>query len=191
MKKEISENRRLKMKYYNKKIHSKEQDIPFELSMEEFMQLTKEANITSKDIAHNGYHLARYNDSGAYKIGNCRFIYYKENYAERKVSDRSRNASMINVKKAIAVLNGENKAYYKEKSKKNKLKWWNSLSDKEKRDFYLKNYDSTLTDEEIKRRHDVIRQIPNKKGRLTKASEILKITPQVIGRFLKKYPLIE
>jgi hypothetical protein len=78
--------------------------------------------------------------------------------------------------------------FYKEKSKINRKKWWDSLSEQGKNDWLLRNK-SILSDDEIKRRHDIISQIPDSFGRLTKASKILGLKSQVVGRFLKKYPI--
>jgi hypothetical protein len=71
-------------KYKNKEKDAKARNLIFNLTLEEYEQLIIESNIKLEDIKINGYHLARYNDSGGYEIGNCRFVTYKENLQERK-----------------------------------------------------------------------------------------------------------
>jgi hypothetical protein len=176
----------LKQKYYNKKVNAEKEKIDFKLSFNEFKILAEQANITDVDMSIKGYHLARNNDSGAYEVGNCRFIYYKENYKEKKVSDKVRETSKVNVKKAYEELNGKNKLIYQKKAIDGKNKWWDSMSDEDKK-VYLSKY--SLTEKEIKRRHDIIMKIPDRFGRLTKAAKIIGVEPAVVGRFLKKYPL--
>ena len=63
----------------------KRNTIPFLLSPTELIELLNDAGITAKDIgqALHQYALARYNDTGNYEVGNCRFITVKENIAER------------------------------------------------------------------------------------------------------------
>ena len=39
-----------------------------------------------------------YNDSGDYCIGNCRFVDYRVNYAEKKITDKIRTTSRKNIK---------------------------------------------------------------------------------------------
>ena len=65
----------------------KRNTIPFLLSPTELIELLNDAGITAKDIgqALHQYALARYNDTGNYEVGNCRFITVKENIAERKL----------------------------------------------------------------------------------------------------------
>lgn len=89
----MTEDQECWRKFSNKRVNAKKEEIDFNLTYDEFQQLLNEADITYKDIGNKGYHLARYNDDGAYEIGNCRFIYYKENIAEKKVSEKSRKAS--------------------------------------------------------------------------------------------------
>ena len=47
------------------------------------------AGIAMADIGRGSqqYHLARYNDTGNYEMGNCRFITAAENHAERVISE--------------------------------------------------------------------------------------------------------
>ena len=92
-------DRKLKQKFWNKRVNAHAEKIEFKLSLEDFVQLMEEANITIKDLHITGYHLSRNNDSGAYEIGNCRFKPYLENYAEKKLSEKSRKASIENISK--------------------------------------------------------------------------------------------
>ena len=92
-------DRRLKQKFWNKRVNAKAEGIGFELTLDDFVSLMKEANITVDDLHIKGYHLSRKNDEGPYKMGNCSFKYYLDNYAEKKISDKARNASSENMKK--------------------------------------------------------------------------------------------
>ena len=70
-----------KSKLYNDKFH---ENRGFELSFDEYCLLVKEAGLKSSQLGFKGegYVLARYNDQGPYKYGNCRFITHAENIAE-------------------------------------------------------------------------------------------------------------
>ncbi len=174
----------IRRKYSNKRVNAEKEKIVFDLTIDEFKKLAKEAGITADDMNIKGYHLARINDSGSYVYGNCRFIYYQQNYSERKVSEKSRMASK---KTLINFMKGESKSDKNKRMKKaikNSKKYWDSLTDEERNKKV-----HPLKEDEIKRRHDIIRTIPNKFGRLTIASKLIGIKPQVVGRFLKKYPI--
>lgn len=93
----IEITRALKRKFWNKRVNARKENIPFELTLDDFVGLMEIANITIEDLHIKGYHLSRYNDSGGYSPENCRFIYYLDNYAEKKVSDKQRLASSINM----------------------------------------------------------------------------------------------
>lgn len=80
-----AEERLLRRKFSNKKKNAKQDGIGCFLSFEDYCSLVKEAGIKAKQITHFGYHLARYNDTGPYAIGNCRFIPWIDNMRERKV----------------------------------------------------------------------------------------------------------
>lgn len=80
-------------------MNAKKEGIDFNLSLMEFIALMQEANINENDLHIKGYHLSRFNDEGDYSITNCRFIHYLENYAEKKVSAKSRLASSNNILK--------------------------------------------------------------------------------------------
>ena len=70
------------------------------LSYTELYSLVQQAGIQPSQIgqASSDYQLARYDDSGDYVIGNCRFITTRENIRERDSS-----ASVDNIRKAREV----------------------------------------------------------------------------------------
>lgn len=88
----MSADRKLKNKYYNKKTNAKKENIPFDLTFEQFSQLALAAGITHTDMHINGYHLARYNDSGGYSFDNCRFVPKMVNIKEKKLSPKNKEA---------------------------------------------------------------------------------------------------
>ena len=76
-------------KYYNtKKATAKQQGIAFELELRDVYWLLYMAGITVEQIGkgREDYQLSRFNDSGPYAIGNCRFITMLENQRERDYS---------------------------------------------------------------------------------------------------------
>lgn len=82
---EVDDDNKIKQRYYNKQVNARAEGIGFELSLYEYCALVKEAKLTSSKLGFKGggYVLARYNDCGSYKYGNCRFITQKENCKER------------------------------------------------------------------------------------------------------------
>lgn len=82
---EVDDDNKIKRRYSNKRVNARAEGIEFELSLYEYCTLVKEANLTSSQLGYtgDGYVLARYNDCGPYKYGNCRFITHKENCEER------------------------------------------------------------------------------------------------------------
>lgn len=90
-------DRRLKQKFWNKRVNAEKENIEFKLSLEDYVMLMEQANITCEDLHIKGFHLSRKFDSGAYEIGNCSFVPYLENYKQKKVSEKSRNASRLNM----------------------------------------------------------------------------------------------
>ena len=64
--------------------------VEFLLSATEMVKLFDDAGITAKDIGRNWnlYQLARYNDTGNYEVGNCRFTTMRENQQEKKTPDQ-------------------------------------------------------------------------------------------------------
>ena len=82
---EVDDDNKIKQRYYNKQMNARAEGIGFELSFYEYCALVKQAQLTSSELGFTGkgYVLARYNDCGPYKYGNCRFITQKENCNER------------------------------------------------------------------------------------------------------------
>ena len=93
----IEVTRPLKQKFWNKRVDASKEGIEFSLTLEEFVALMEDANISIDDLHIKGHHLSRYNDSGSYTKDNCRFVPYLVNYSEKKVSDKARNASRQNM----------------------------------------------------------------------------------------------
>lgn len=101
----VDDDGKLYQRYLNKKINAAKEGIPCLLSFEEFCSLVSEAGLVSSMLGFSGgqkYVLARYNDQGAYEYGNCRFVTQLENAKERKVTDKSREASRQNAAKMNA-----------------------------------------------------------------------------------------
>lgn len=92
----LDDDNKLTRKYINKRVNAGKEGIEFMLSFEEFCLLVEEAGLVSSDLGFTGnmYVLARYNDSGPYQYGNCRFILQSENAKEKFVSDKMRQASI-------------------------------------------------------------------------------------------------
>ena len=97
----IDDDKKLKIKYYNKCNNAKKEGLKCELTFEEFFELLLEAGLKSSQLGFSGegYVLARYNDEGNYKKGNCRFILQKENAEEKKISQKVRLTSQKNISK--------------------------------------------------------------------------------------------
>ena len=70
------------------------------LTFDEYCQLLIQAGLKSSDLGVKGYHLARFNDEGHYTLGNCRFLHYRTNLNERKLTDAMRAASKKNILEA-------------------------------------------------------------------------------------------
>lgn len=92
---QLDDDGKLYTKYLRKKNNCKKEDLICFLTFDDFCQLLIDAGIKSSDLGFTGnyYVLARYNDTGNYELGNCRFITHKENMAEQKnLKDKIRNA---------------------------------------------------------------------------------------------------
>jgi hypothetical protein len=100
---DLDDDGKLRMRYNNKKIDAKKNQIGIDMSFDEFCQLMVDAGVKSSQLGRgrNDYQLARYGDDGDYVVGNCRFITQLENARERKVSDKSRE----NSKRSAAIMN--------------------------------------------------------------------------------------
>ena len=70
-------------------------NIPFNLSNEDIQTLLDEAGITIFDVGRtsNEYVLARYNDTGPYEMGNCRYITFAENISEKEITEHHRETA--------------------------------------------------------------------------------------------------
>lgn len=95
----MPKDRHIYRKFSNKRVNAKKEGIEFLLSYEEFLTLMGNANVTVDDLHIKGYHLARYHDRGAYSIDNCRFIPYLDNYSEKVISEKERNAGKENLRR--------------------------------------------------------------------------------------------
>jgi hypothetical protein len=96
--KDVDDDSKLYAKFLNKRNNAKKEGIRFCLTFEEFKLLVVKANLRSSDLGYSGrgYVLARYNDRGPYKSGNCRFITQAQNLRERrpgKISPRVKAAA--------------------------------------------------------------------------------------------------
>jgi len=76
---------------HKKKATKQRHAIDWKLSGKELMQLLDDAGITHDDVGRSSssYQLARYEDTGDYAVGNCRYITLRENIQERKFSDKA------------------------------------------------------------------------------------------------------
>lgn len=176
----------LKTKYQNKKVNAEAEGIPFRLTFDEFKRLAEEAGITWRQMSIKGWHLARTFDLGAYEIGNCRFVPYLQNFLERKVSERSRKASSHNIRKYMESLTDEQKKEHYSKSARALRRRFMKMTPEHKSRITAIQ---PMKPEDVAKRHEILRGIEPGWGFLTRASAVLGIKPQVIGRFLKKYPM--
>ena len=140
----IDDDGKLKRKYTNKRVNARKENIECLLTFNEFCDLLRDANLKSSDLGFsgNGYVLARYNDTGPYAVGNCRFITQKQNSDEKIISDAARAASRNNAK----LMSERNKIRVKSKEEIEKYsnvmkEYWNGLRTKaaERRREYEKN----------------------------------------------------
>lgn len=93
---DIDDDGKLRMRFTNKKFNAAKEGHGFSLTWEQWCSLIREAGVVSSQLGNRGHQLARCGDAGGYEIGNCRFIHYKENVAEKKISDAAREASRRN-----------------------------------------------------------------------------------------------
>lgn len=82
----VDDDGKLQRRYRNKRNNAKRENIDFTLTFEEYSSLVEAAGLKSSDLGFSGknYVLARFNDSGSYRVGNCRFITHMENMKEQK-----------------------------------------------------------------------------------------------------------
>jgi len=109
----IDDDGKLKERYFNKRINAQKEGIGFSLTFSQYCAMVSASGYKSSEL---GFHpgsknvvLARYNDTGDYKVGNCRFITQAENAKERITSDASRSASVNNMIKYNTSLSPEAK----------------------------------------------------------------------------------
>lgn len=98
----LDDGGKLKQRFYNKQVNARKEGLGFKLTLPQFKKLLRSAGITSSQCGIRGYHLARNNDSGPYAVGNCSFVWYKENLGAKKITNKSRRAARQNIQKAIA-----------------------------------------------------------------------------------------
>lgn len=165
-------DREVYRKWSNKRVNARKEGIEFDLTLEEYIELLYEANITHEDVGNVGYHLARYNDSGPYRKGNCRFIYYLENVGEKCISPAMRRASSEN-------LTEFNKNRTKEEQ--TRISMLGGLKG---------GGHNKLPEDEINRRVNLIEESNinlNRCGWVTKVGELLGISHAHVKRFMDKH----
>lgn len=168
-------DRKIYNKFSNKKFNAAKEGIPFELSFDDYVKLLNEAGITYLDVGNKGYHLARYNDMGPYSIGNCRFIFYKENMKEKKYSEKAKLANIENARK-MSEGNLKNKESWVEKVRAGVRK-------KEKHGGQNK-----LTDEQVLKKVEHVKDRDfSVWGSITKTANELGMSRTNLQRLLKRY----
>lgn len=167
-------------KYSNKRVNAAKEGIPFNLSYDEFVHLMAESHISVDDLHIKGYHLARYGDTGSYEIGNCRFIPYLDNYSEKVITEKSRNASRSNIRKYRDSLSPE------------------QLSDLAKKGVITRKLnnteiipDNSISAEELNRRLDILSKYDKmKRGWVTECSKEIGISHTQLRRFMKQQGIV-
>ena len=101
---DIDDDGKLKRRWNNKKTNAKKEGLECDLTFYDYCCLVRNAGLKSSDLGFTGkcYVLARYNDKGNYTVNNCRFITQYDNSKEKVLTEKSRNSSRENVKKAIS-----------------------------------------------------------------------------------------
>ena len=178
----------LRRKFYNKQTNAEKEGLKVLLSYDEYAKLALDAGITAEDIGNKGYHLARYNDKGDYKIGNCRFIYYIENIKEKKLTDKNKRAAIQNITN-----------YNKNRSPEERLRIGKiaGAASVKSHEYKHKNgikhehgsFNNKLTSIEIKRRIDLIENSDidlMKYGWVSKVAIILNVSHTHVKRFVDK-----
>ena len=82
---QLDDDGKLNRRWINKRVNARKEGVECKLTFDEYCTLVKEAGLVSSQLGFTGenYVLARYNDSGDYEVGNCRFITQKENSDEK------------------------------------------------------------------------------------------------------------
>ena len=78
---ELNDDGKLKRRFINKRVNAKKENVEFNLTYEQYMELVKNAGLKSSQLGFTGegYVLGRDNDTGPYEPGNCKFMTQKEN----------------------------------------------------------------------------------------------------------------
>lgn len=99
---QVDDDGKLFRRWSNKKVNAKKEGIGFNLTVDEYAQLVFDAGLVSSQLGFAGsgekYVLARYNDSGDYCVGNCRFITQLENYHEQYAYQQRQKEITLRIK---------------------------------------------------------------------------------------------
>lgn len=97
----VDDDGKLHRRYINKRVNAEKENLKCELTFEEYCNLVRVAGIKSSQLGFtgDGYVLARYGDTGNYTVSNCRFITQAENAREKRLSQKSIEASRDNMKR--------------------------------------------------------------------------------------------
>lgn len=136
---ELDDDGKLFPKFSRKRSNAKSIKIEFELTFHEFCVLLKEAGIKSSQLDRTGqsYELARHNDTGSYKVGNCRFIPQIQNLKERKTSDAMR-AALSRGASASAKARKQNPERYRKSHRRSVLNTSSKLNEQDIESVYIK-----------------------------------------------------
>jgi len=167
-------SREQKRKYWNKIVNAKKEGIPFNLTFEEYCMLMEIAGIQFKDIAPNGYHLARFNDEGSYVVNNCRFIPYLENVKEKKITEKI----IINGRVQAENINRK----MSKQEMKAKMRRVGKLGGK------ISGGNNRLSEQVINERIDIMKNLnPKKYGWVQRVANHLNISHTQVRRFINKH----
>lgn len=172
---------KLYQKYLNKEINSKKEGIGFHLSFSDFQKLMEDVGITVDDLHIKGYHLSRYNDSGDYRMGNCRFVDYRVNYAEKKISDKARETARQNLKTFKDSQSFQDRSIIAKKIVETKRKNGTAFFPNPT------NITTSLTPNEIQRRIEHINKSDKSRGWVCRVAKELGISHTQLRRFINKY----
>ncbi len=174
----MNEESKCYRKFSNKRVNAKKEKIEFKLTFEEWKKLLIEAKISYNDIGIKGYHLARFNDSGPYEVGNCRFVYYLDNLKEKKFSQKSKEASTKNI-------TTYNKSTSKEERQRTIQKFKETWS--KKREHYKPH--NILSREDVIKKYELITSLVdlNRRGAISKAAKLLNCSHTCIRRYINRY----
>jgi hypothetical protein len=92
---DIDDDHKFIRKCQKKLAASIRRNIGYYLTYDDVYNMLKDAGLKSSNwgCKKGQYVIGRYNDTGDYKVGNCRFITTEENSKERKISDLARETS--------------------------------------------------------------------------------------------------